>query len=460
MSPNSADARCRLAAALEARGRAAGARAVYLAILAEVPDHAPTLNRLGALLYRTGYTQAAATAYRQAVACHPGRPHGHVNLANLLREAGDLDGARAHYEAALVAEPGLPQAHQGLGNVFAALGDGALAEHHWRLGFRDHPVATWPYRGAATPIRVLMPISVADGNVAVRPFLDDGVFAVTTLAMEFCPPDLKLPPHDLVLNAIGDADRCGPALAAASALLRRTDAPVINPPARVAATGRASVAARMGDIPGLVAPRMAVLPRACLEGAGGAALLAARGFAWPLLVRAPGFHTGQHFVRVDHAADLAAAARALPGEGLLVIDFLDAAGRDGRVRKGRVMAIGGRLYPLHWAASADWKVHYFTAGMADSVAHRAEEAAFLADMPGFLGGRVMAALAAIADRLGLDYGGIDFATDADGRLLLFEANATMAIVAPPPDPIWDYRRPAAAAAVDAARRLLTARAGA
>ncbi len=457
MPPNSADARCRLAAALEARGRAAGARAVYLAILAEAPDHAPTLNRLGALLYRTGYTQAAATAYRQAVACHPARPHGHVNLANLLREAGDLDGARTHYEAALAAQPGLAQAHQGLGHVFAALGDGPLAEHHWRLGFRDHPVAAWPYRGAAAPIRVLMPISVADGNVAVRPFLDDGVFAVTTLAMEFCPPDLKLPPHDLVLNAIGDADRCGPALAAAAAL--RSSAPVINPPARVLATGRASVAARMGDIPGVVAPRMEMLPRACLEGADGAALLAARGFAWPLLVRAPGFHTGQHFVRVDQPADLAAAARALPGETLLVIDFLDAAGRDGRVRKGRVMVIGGQLYPLHWAASADWKVHYFTAGMADSAAHRAEEAAFLADMPGFLGGRVMAALAAIADRLGLDYGGIDFATDADGRLLLFEANATMAIVAPPPDPIWDYRRPAAAAAVDAARRLLTARAG-
>jgi len=162
---------------------------------------------------------------------------------------------------------------------------------------------------------------------------------------------------------------------------------------------------------------------------------------------------------VERPADLAAAAQALPGKALLVIDFLDAAGRDGRVRKGRVMAIGGQLYPLHWAASADWKVHYFTAGMAESAAHRAEEAAFLADMPGFLGGRVMAALAAIADRLGLDYGGIDFATDADGRLLLFEANATMAIVAPPPDPIWDYRRPAAAAAVDAARRLLTARVG-
>ncbi len=44
-------------------------------------------------------------------------------------------------------------------------------------------------------------------------------------------------------------------------------------------------------------------------------------------------------------------------------------------------------------------------------------------------------------------------------MLLFEANATMAIVPPDGDPMWDYRRPAVAAVQDAARRMLVRRAG-
>jgi len=59
---------------------------------------------------------------------------------------------------------------------------------------------------------------------------------------------------------------------------------------------------------------------------------------------------------------------------------------------------------------------------------------------------------------GLDYAGIDFGLNADGSLLLFEANATMIIAPPPPDPMWDYRRAASERALDAARRMVLARA--
>ena len=59
--------------------------------------------------------------------------------------------------------------------------------------------------------------------------------------------------------------------------------------------------------------------------------------------------------------------------------------------------------------------------------------------------------------LGLDYAGVDFALGADGRVLLFEANATMALNPPDADPIWDYRRPAVEAAMQAATRMLQRR---
>ena len=70
----------------------------------------------------------------------------------------------------------------------------------------------------------------------------------------------------------------------------------------------------------------------------------------------------------------------------------------------------------------------------------------------------MAALAAIAARLGLDYAGADFAVNGDGEVLLFEANATMVINPPDPDPRWDYRREPVRRALEAAQTLFLTRA--
>ena len=56
---------------------------------------------------------------------------------------------------------------------------------------------------------------------------------------------------------------------------------------------------------------------------------------------------------------------------------------------------------------------------------RAEEEAFLSDPVATIGTRGWTALEAIAAELGLDYAGIDCGIDADGRLVLFEANASM-----------------------------------
>ena len=106
------------------------------------------------------------------------------------------------------------------------------------------------------------------------------------------------------------------------------------------------------------------------------------------------------------------------------------------------MMIGGQLLPLHLAISENWKVHYFTSDMAGDDNHRQEEARFLSDMPSVLGKRAMRALAEIRDALGLDYAGVDFGIDGEGDLLLFEANATMVIARPGPEPHWAYRHAA------------------
>jgi glutathione synthase/RimK-type ligase-like ATP-grasp enzyme len=214
-------------------------------------------------------------------------------------------------------------------------------------------------------------------------------------------------------------------------------------------TGRIDNAARLAALPGVVTPKTSAVDRAMLAGPDGANAIANLGYVFPLLLRSPGYHTGRNFILVERVSELSAAAAGLPGDELLVIEYLDARGRDGSARKYRVMMIGGEIYPLHLAISRNWKVHYFTSDMADKPDHRSEEAVFLKDMRAALGDKAMTALEGIRDTLGLDYAGVDFATAANGDLLLFEANATMVIAVPDSDPRWAYRRDAIGRIIDA-----------
>jgi hypothetical protein len=435
---------------LTARAEDEAAKAAYVDVLRRDPTHFAALNELATLAYASGHRSAARTAYEQAVRCHPGNPIGHVNLGNLLAEEQDFAGARVHYEVALAADPDLPEAHQGLARVLSELGQAAAALPHWQRGFAGRALVTRPYRGIATGVPVLLLVSARGGNIPTQQILDDRVFAVSALYTEFFDPAQELPGHALIVNAIGDADLCREALVCADEIVKRSPAPVINPPARVRPTGRAANAARLGALPDVTAPAIRVLPKS---------VLAQAELRFPLLLRAPGFHTGRHFVRVEKREDLGAAIAELPGDELLAIEYLDARGADGMARKYRVMIIDGALYPLHLAISADWKVHYFTADMAANEAYREEERRFLTDMHGVLGRRAVTALDAIGKSLALDYAGVDFALGRDGALLLFEANTTMVINPPDPDPIWDYRRAPILAALGAAKRMLLAKTG-
>jgi aromatic-L-amino-acid/L-tryptophan decarboxylase len=456
--PDAVELRFERACLLAELGRTLESRNAYLGVLARQPSHRDALNNLGTLLYGTGYRTAARTAYAQAVARHPDDPTSRVNLANVLRENGELAAAREHYETALRLAPGHPEAHQGLAHVLAELGDEEGAAEHRRKGFENRSVIALPYRGEGPPVSILQLVSAAGGNIPVRNFLDDRVFQTFVIVAEYYDIRAPLPPHRLVFNAIGDAELAGPALTAAKSVLALSTAPVINQPAAVEATGRAANAQRLARLPGVVTAATATLPRELLTASDALSTLARHGFEFPLLLRTPGFHTGRHFPRVERPEGLPGALAELPGRELTVIQYLDARGPDGKVRKYRVMMIDGQLYPLHLAISSHWKVHYFTAEMSGHAAHRAEDAEFLENMPGVLGPRAMEALARIQEALGLEYAGIDFGMNARGEVLLFEANATMVVNPPEPDEQWAYRRPAVERIYTAVRNMLIARA--
>ncbi len=443
---------------LHSSGRDEEAKTAYLAVLAEDPTHLEALTNLGTLLYNNGYRRAAVVAYRQAVAAHPGDLTARVNLANALAAYVDAASARAHYAAALAIDPLCALAHHGLAGVLESLGDPRAAEHR-RLGLARDPTLRMPYRGRGPAVPILVLMSARGGNVDTGRFFDDRVYAVTRLFVDECDAAIALPAHRLIFNAIGDADLCADALQRAARLIARSDAPVVNAAAAVASSGRVENARRLRTIDGVVTARTQAYARTDLLGADAARRLSADGFAFPLLVRALGFHTGQHFTYVAAAEQLAAAVAVLPDASVAVIEFVDTRTPDGSFRKYRVMIVDGRLYPLHLAIASTWKVHYLTADMAAQPAARAEEARFLNDLAGALGRGRMRALRAVADALALDYGGIDFGIDARGRVVVFEANATMLVPPPNPQPPWEYRGGAIERIHDAVVAMLVQRIG-
>jgi tetratricopeptide (TPR) repeat protein len=434
------------------------AKELYLGILLKDPAQIASVNNLGAVLNIMGHHKAALKVYRDLVAQNPDSAKAHMTLAHSLRESCELEEARRHYETALRLAPDFAEAHLGLAYVLMYLREPASAWEHHKKAAGNHPATTFPYREEKDLPRIIVLASPCGGNSPIVRFLDKKTFQTLIIVPDFYDSSAPLPPHELIISAIGDADHCGTSLEAAERLLQQQPEPVLNFPARVQTTGRADNAHLLGTLEGVVTPRIATLSRDILAGAESATVLEQHGLAFPLLLRVPGFHGGDHFLRVERPDDLAQAVSTLPGQKLMAIQYLDARDDDGKIRKYRVMMIGGKLYPLHKAVSRGWMIHYFSAEMTQSPEHRAEDEAFLNDMPGVLGSPALKALERIRDALGLDYAGADFSLGRNGEILLFEANATMAVPVPDKEAQWDYRRPPVQRIQDAVRDMILARA--
>jgi hypothetical protein len=452
--PNDIGLRFGRACCLEDLGRIDEALVAYVDVLGREPTHFGGLTNLGSLLFERGRGLEARPYLTAAATLYPADPMAQVNLAQLHADAGDTDIALAAYASALHAKPDFLHAHLGLARLHAGLGDRERVREHLDRAFAEPKAWSYPYRGTAPPLQVLLLVSAFGGDVVTNLFFDDAVVQKAVLLADSVRGELALPPYHVLFNAIGDADRSRPSLERAVAIAAASPAAVINDPAAVLRTGRVEVMQRLRGLEHVRAPRTEGIAREDLT----AETLIARGFTFPLLLRSPGHHAGDHFGVVAAADALADVAATLPGRELLAIEYLDARGTDGDVRKYRIVAVDGRLYPVHLAIAPQWKVHYFSAEMIDRPDHRAEEAVFLADMAAVVGARGMQALEQIVATLGLDYAGVDFGLAADGTILVFEANATMAVYPPDDGETWGYRRRAVDRVIAAVREMLVVRA--
>lgn len=412
---------------LEQSGAWDVARQRYWSVLQANPGHYRALMNMGDLLRKTGYRGAARLTWQEAARRYPRLVEPWLALGHLEREAEAWQASRTAYVHAIALDQESWTAHQGLAYVLEALGEPEAAARHRDLGFNAQPHVTIPYTGRGTPTRILLLASATGGDTPWAGLLDPHRYQVEIVASEYWNPARPLPPHDIIVNAVSDADAAWSAMDAAETLAGASGRPIINPPALLRQTGRQTVVERLKRLHGVETARIIRWSKTALCD-NGLEMISGAGFTFPLLVRSIGHHTGRYFERVDDAGRLAGALSHMLGEQLWVLDWLETPHRgDTPYRKYRAMMVGGRLYPVHAAWSRDWKVHYFS--RAASLASQELHDRFMQDMPGEVGPRAMEALEAIERELHLDYGGIDFDVLPDGAIRVFEANATMVVPA-------------------------------
>ncbi len=399
-----------------------------------LPASAGVLVALAGAHAELGRLLNAEECLRRAIALDPGCIEAHANLGSIYVRQQRFDLAEAACRRALALSPGLVVAHQNLAGALAQTHPDE-ARRHRDAAYRRQQIFVEP---ALRPrCRVLVLCAADAANVPLRGVLPREHCTLINWYIEYAPPGqgAALPPYDFVFNAIGEPDFAAASAAAAEEFLSRCPHPLLNKPARVARTGRADMPALLAGIPGIVTPRVLRLSP------GEDAVQATRhaGLAFPVLLRPFGSHGGEGVQQIADAAGLAAASAG--HDGAYITEFIDSRLDGALFRKYRVIFIDRVPYPYHLAISPHWLVHYWTAGMDGSADRRAEEARFLQTPAAAVGVAVLEALTQIGARLDLDYAGIDFAILPDGRLLVFEANATM-LVHSEDSPLFAYKNPA------------------
>lgn len=227
-----------------------------------------------------------------------------------------------------------------------------------------------------------------------------------------------------MVNNIADADTSQKSLRMLEKMVVDTGSACFNHPTAILGSTRDAVAAKLAHIPGVQMPRTM---RLRLQDPGDLeAAIRDAGLAFPVILRVAGVHGGSTTVRIDGADAIHASLRDVPwgGRDLYLTEYVPYQDEDGHHRKMRLVVVGREVLLRHLVVASHWHVHV-DAREASSLD---EEARAIEGFDTTLLPQVRERALAIADALDLDYFGIDCNLRPDGRLLVFEANAAMAIL--------------------------------
>jgi tetratricopeptide (TPR) repeat protein len=381
------------------------------------------------------------------------------NLATAYYMRGDNEAALHWFKHTLDIEPDLAIAHQNLAAVLDLLNRPDEAQQHRTRAYMLQRV----YVEAAehAPRRVLILCAGrTSGNVPFDTLLPVATSHRIKYAIDCASDaeDFQLPRYDLVFNAIGEPDIAQPLLKRLETFARRCDRPLLNLPAAVMRTQRhllPELLAGLDDV--LIAPCMRIddPPVSCDDLA---VQIDQGSVGFPLLLRPLAKHGGEGLSLHQSLDTLWPAVEALNAPCYLTM-FRNYRSADGHFRKYRSIFVDRRPFPYHLAIGSQWMVHYFSAEMTPHPWKLDEERRFLDDPRAALGERATRALEAIGERLVLDYAGIDYTLLDDGRVLVFEANATMLVHREATDGVLAHKNAFVERIVAAFEQMQAARAG-
>jgi tetratricopeptide (TPR) repeat protein len=443
LDPASAIAHTNLGTALRAVGRPREAETAYRGALALNPGHLEALVNLGTLLADDFHRMdEAKAAYRAALLVAPNSVAALNALAKLLsRLRSEDDEAEALLRRAIALKPEDATAYAELGNVLMRKKQTEAALGMFRRGQELRPLiakrarrekATFSALFLDTPLAGSTPVDDLTNGAG----FDRHSFCVMPGALENL--DLLRAHADVVFNTIANADDGAAILPLALDLVERIGRPTVNHPRVVMGTSRDAMALRLAGLRGCRVPRTIRASGSELAAAASAGAFGA--FQPPLLVRLAGTHGGDDFEKCQSWADVGGLVGKISDASYYVSEYVDYRSDDGLFRKYRLIFVDGMILPYHLAIHDHWKVHHYRTSMADHDWMRREEERFLDDMGRVFDAGRNEALRGIALATGLDYGGIDCAVDADGRIVVFEANASM-LVHDERDAVFAYRNP-------------------
>lgn len=417
------------------------------------PNRTNAHLNLGLALIELERPREAAAHLHRALELDPTSAKAHANLSSLYYLAGRKAQATVHAQRALAIDPNLMSAHQNLAALMAEeqRPDQARAHRDRAYAERNLLVST-----AAHPLRRVLILSTTEsGNTPDRYLIPPASYTRLLWFVEYASEAqmLDLPAYDLAFNAIGDEDLAGPTAANAARFAELCPTRLLNPPARISRTRRDLAGELFGGVSGVKVPRTVRVDAADVTNGGVRAAAARAGLAEPFLVRPIGSHGGKGLFLVGGGEPDEALT---PAAAYYLTEFQDFRSRDGLYRKYRAIFVAGETLPYHLAIAPNWLVHYEHSGTQDHQARLDEEIRYLEDPGGAIGSSAWGAVQAIGAAMGLDYAGADFSLLPDGRVLLFEANATMLVHPEAPDGVLAHKNPAIERIFEAFRAMLAA----
>ncbi len=310
-----------------------------------------------------------------------------------------------------------------------------------------HQLYRSPCSSAKPKLRVLALAAAIDmgGNTPIEFLLENSGMELQTLyVVAGIDLPMPLPEHDVAIVIASDSAECLEALHKIDSLASSWPRPLLNPPRLIGHLDRDKLHRLLGGIAGLEIPATNCVTRAQLSeiaGSNAGSGEVAAELKSPVIVRPRGSHAGVGLAKVDDIAMVGRYLAERPEQEFFVAPFVDYASPDGLFRKYRLVFVDGRPYACHMAIADRWDIWYLNAGMAFSAEKRLEEERFMRDFDVDFAVRHENALAAIADRVGLDYFTVDCAENRNGELLVFEADNTAVVHNMDSPEVFPYKAP-------------------